>query len=160
MLINVHRFDGKLRDMYTPSKRYTNDEKREQFGKLLKSLKDPHAIRTVSTIIKDLNIKQGPNYQPANDIDASDLLAELSEMTNNPDVLKGLEEQLADTSKLGICNSGRVTRLFQLWVAYSEDKDEKNSKNEGDAEDNNSKNENDAKDEKNKKNVEEKKILE
>jgi hypothetical protein len=36
-----------------------------------------------------------------------------------------LNEQLADARSLGICPSGRVTRLLQIWLAFKEQMDEK-----------------------------------
>ena len=44
---------------------------------------------------------------------------ELIQFIDNPDFLICLNEQLEDTLNLGICPSGRVTRLLQLWSAFS-----------------------------------------
>ena len=43
---------------------------------------------------------------------------EICKWLENPDVLKLLNEQLGDAKKLGMCNSGRVTRLLQIWSAF------------------------------------------
>ena len=43
---------------------------------------------------------------------------EILQWKNNPDVVSMLEEQLCDVSMLGICPSGRVTRLLQVWKAF------------------------------------------
>ena len=116
--INVHIFDGKLKGVFTPSRTYSIEEKKESFNQLIRMLDNPDAVITIKTMIKDLNIKKGANYQVEINIDSSDILMELIQFIDNPDVLTGLNEQLADAKNLGICPSGRVTRLLQLWNAY------------------------------------------
>lgn len=130
--INVHTYDGKLKDLFTPYKSYTIEEKKEDFSHLIQLLTNPAAIATVQVMIRDLDQPNGANFHPANNVDSSDILMELVQWVNNSDVLKALDEQLADTRNLGICNSGRVTRLLQLWLAFvnSEDKKEKNNVDE------------------------------
>jgi hypothetical protein len=116
--INVHDFDGKLRDIFKPSRQYSVKEKQDGFDHLITCLTNLAAVATVQTMINDLTFAKGANYQPENNIDASDILIELVQWIDNDDVLKGLNEQLADARNLGICNSGRVTRLLQLWLAF------------------------------------------
>ena len=114
--INVHVFDGKLNGLFTPTTTYTMDEKKETFEQLITLLSNPFAITAVSRMIADLN--GNSNFQPENNIDATDILMELLEWNDNPDLMISLEEQLADATTLGFCPSGRCTRLLQLWVAF------------------------------------------
>lgn len=116
--INVHTFDGKLLNLFTPSRIYTVDEKKEAFLNLIKLLTNAAAISATQTIINDMALVRGSNFQPANNIDASDLLIEIIQWVDNPDVLITLNEQLGDVKNLGICDSGRVTRLLQIWLAF------------------------------------------
>lgn len=119
--INVHEFDGKLRGLFTPSRQYTQYEKKESFEHLITCLTNIEAISTVQTMINDLMIENSANFQPENNIDSSDILMELVQIIDKDDVLNGLTEQLSDAKNLGICNSGRVTRLLQLWIAFVKD---------------------------------------
>ena len=118
MFINVHTYDGKLRDIFTQNKSYTTEEKKDAFSSLVKLLTNPSAISTVQVMIRDLDQVGGANFQLENNVDSSDVLMELVKWVNNPDVLKALDEQLADAQNLGICSSGRVTRLLQIWLAF------------------------------------------
>lgn len=116
--IDVHSFDGKLKGLFTPLKTYTIEEKKHHFEQLIPLLTNPDAIATVKTMITDLSKESSQNIQLENGIDSSDLLIELIQWKDNNDLLAGLNEQLADAKNLGICPSGRVTRLFQLWNAF------------------------------------------
>jgi len=116
--INVHNFDGKLKDIFIPSREYKNDEKKVAFVELLKLLTNQNSKKAVTTIINDLNITPKKNFQPENNIDASDILMEILHYKDNSNLIKGLDEQLSDIHTLGSCSSGRVTRLLQLWLAY------------------------------------------
>lgn len=122
--INVHTFDGKLKGIFTPLHVYTNDEKKTTFTQCLSLISDPFAKQTIQTMINDLTNSGGSNYQPENNLDSSDILMDLLQWKENPDVIVALNEQLADVKKLGICPSGRVTRLLQLWVAFNTKNDE------------------------------------
>jgi hypothetical protein len=117
-----------LRDLFKPSKSYTVDEKKEDFSQLIQLLTNPAAVATVQIMIIDLDRIGGANFHPENNVDSSDILIELVQWVNNPDVLKALDEQLGDIRNLGICNSGRVTRLLQLWLAFVDADDEKRKK--------------------------------
>jgi hypothetical protein len=132
--INVHTYDGKLKDLFKPVRSYTIEEKRDNFSHLVQLLTNPAAIATVQIMIKDLDQPNGSNFHPENNVDSSDILMELIQWISNPDVLKALNEQLADTRNLGICNSGRVTRLLQLWLAFVDYEDKKEKKNNVDEE--------------------------
>lgn len=114
--LNVHIFDGKLKDIFKPSQEYTNEVKKLAFIELIPQLTNPVAIETVHTIINDLG--KSMNFQSENNLDASDILMEILKFTKDTDILVSLDEQLADVKNLGICSSGRCTRLLQLWSAY------------------------------------------
>lgn len=126
--INVHEFDGKLRNIFTPSREYSVEEKQQAFEHLITRLTNLAAVATVQTMINDLNFTKGANFQVENNVDSSDILFELTKYIDNDDTLTSLNEQLADARNLGICNSGRVTRLLQLWLAFV-DKNEEKTKN-------------------------------
>lgn len=125
---NVHIYDGKLIGIFKPKNTYNTKEKKILFNVLLKMLDNSVAKSTVQIIINDLNhSNKGQNFQPENKINASDVLAEimakiLDYINHNSDkykdILTSLSEQLTDSKKLGICPSGRVTRLLQIWIAF------------------------------------------
>ena len=73
------------------------------------------SLHMLNIIINDLNTIKGPNYQIENNMDASDILADIIIYKNFNDIIIILDEQLQDILQLGSCNSGRVTRLFQIW---------------------------------------------
>lgn len=121
--INVHRFDSKLKGVFTQEKKYTVLEKKKAFSTLIPRLTSRVAISMIQTIIRDLDRKG--NIQSENDLDASDILMEIMKWIDYTDVLKDLNEQLSDIRNLGQCPSGRCTRLYQLWLAYKDAKLEK-----------------------------------
>lgn len=118
--INVHTFDGKLNGIFTPSRKYTIEEKKESLTQLLQDISDPRAKQTVAIMISDMDKPDSQNYQKENNVDASDVLMDILQMGNDADIMTNLNEQLADVRSLGICPSGRVTRLLQLWSAFKE----------------------------------------
>lgn len=118
--INVHTFDGKLNGIFTPSRKYTIEEKKESMTQLLQDISDPRAKQTVAIMISDMDKPDSQNYQKENNVDASDVLMDILQMGNDVDIMTNLNEQLADARSLGICPSGRVTRLLQLWSAFKE----------------------------------------
>ena len=118
--INVHTFDGKLNGIFTHSRKYTIEEKKESLTQLLQDISDPRAKQTVAIMISDMDKPDSQNYQKENNVDASDVLMDILQMGNDADIMTNLNEQLADVRSLGICPSGRVTRLLQLWSAFKE----------------------------------------
>lgn len=116
--INVHNFDGRLNGIFNQTRKYSIIEKKQMFSNLINLLTNPSAKQTVNIIIKDL--KGEENYQPENNLDSSDILVDLLQYVQNKDLLRNLNEQLADVHKLGMCASGRCTRLLQLWRAFIE----------------------------------------
>ena len=119
--IDVHQFDGKLNGFFKPLRIYTSNEKKIKFSEFIHKLSNPSATQAVKNIISDLDKTNGGNYQVENNIDASDILMHLLHLDiKKPDLINNLNEQLADTRNLGMCPSGRCTRLLQLWVAYKD----------------------------------------
>jgi len=117
--INVHDFDSKLINIFKPLKNYSNNEKEKLFQKLCSEIKNFYALKTIEIIINDMYIPGGgDNFHPENNLDASDILADILSREYK-DLLNVIEEQLADTNQLGICNSGRVTRLLNIWMAFN-----------------------------------------
>ena len=120
--IDVHTFDGHLCNMYVNIKNFSIEEKKNLFNNIKKDLKSPMSLHMLNIIINDLNTIKGPNYQIENNMDASDILADIIIYKNFNDIIIILDEQLQDILQLGSCNSGRVTRLFQIWksIYFSE----------------------------------------
>ena len=116
--INVHTFDGKLKGIFKPSRQLAINEKIVLFGELISHLSNPHAIETVKIIANDMskNASLYSNIQVHDNLDASDILGDIC-IRKYEDVINYLEEQLADAKLLGICSSGTVTRLLQIWIS-------------------------------------------
>jgi hypothetical protein len=115
-MINVHEFDGKLRGKYNKKYNVDNNTKIEEFNKLLLCIKKRKARIALVKIINDLKFgNDSSNYHKDNDINCSDLLYDILKHTNHTFLLPLIEEQLYDMENSGICDSGRVTRLFQIW---------------------------------------------
>lgn len=123
--VNVHTFDGKLDGIFTPSRKYDIEEKKEFLTQLLQDISDPRAKQSVTIMINDMGKPGSQNYQRENNVDASDVLMDILHMGNDSDIMTNLNEQLADMRTLGICPSGRVTRLLQLWLAFKEKEEKK-----------------------------------
>lgn len=144
--INVHTFDGKLKGLFKPYNFFTIKEKKQILVSFVSLLKN-NSKRIVKTMIKDIDKpNEGNNYQPENNINSSDILCNIIKYTqdivkikinvieddvdcvdnikltmdihDHKDLVKCLKEQLTDTQNLGTCNSGRVTRLLQIWLAF------------------------------------------
>lgn len=114
-MIDVHTFDGKLIDKYIKRNNVSNVDKKLMFSKFISEISSSQSILIVQNIIDNLEKEEGgDNYQPENNIDCSDILADIL-LGNYKDLLPLLEEQLVDIVELGKCNSGRVTRLLQVW---------------------------------------------
>lgn len=121
--INVHNYDGQLKDKYNKKRIYTVEEKEDSFTCLLKLLKSTFAKKAIVQILKDMkNTDSNSNFQIENNLDASDILKEIIDnlfYNNNCSMFPILEEQLTDTYRLGMCNSGRCTRLLQVWLCLN-----------------------------------------
>ena len=119
--IDVHIFDGKLQNIFTPKYNYNIEQKKYMFNNLIsilsKNIPNPeNSISIIQTIINDL--PNTSNIQPENNLDASDILADLISYVDNDSFLILLAEQLSDINNLGSCPSGRCTRLLQLCLSY------------------------------------------
>jgi len=110
-MIDVHTFDGELNNIF--SKKYNIHDKDILFNNFLKELNNHQAILIVKMMIVDMYDPNGENYQIENNLDSTDILAEILHK-DYKDILPILEEQLADITVSGQCPSGRVTRLLQI----------------------------------------------
>jgi hypothetical protein len=112
--INVHVYDSQLKNIFIPKKIYSNDEKEILFVNLISKIRNVHAIHAIQTMIIDIHKKNGNNFDKENNIDATDVLADILN-SNYEELLPLIEEQLADANQLGLCPIGRVGRLLQIW---------------------------------------------
>lgn len=110
---NVHKFDGKIKNLFTPTTTYTEEEKLKMFETFKPKLNSPSAKQMLDVLIRDIKIKT-KNIQ--DEIDATDILASIITHKDCDELLGYIEEQLGDIT-LGQCPSGRVIRLFQIWTA-------------------------------------------
>ena len=110
--IDVHSFDGRLRNIITPTK-YSMVEKQTKYNILKEKLKNQNSIEMVNIIASG-----NGNYQYENSLDASDLLVNIL-YKEYDEILPILEEQLSDMLNLGRCTSGRVTRLLSILVSLT-----------------------------------------
>ena len=114
-MIDVHTFDGKLMNIFKG--KYSTYEKDILFKKFLKELNDKDAIFIINKMINDMYIPRGENYQIENNLDSTDILAEILNK-DYKEILPLIEEQLSDIKNLGQCPSGRVTRLLQILIIF------------------------------------------
>ena len=114
--IDVHIFDGHLRDMFKPKEVVSPEEKKRLFTEFHDKLSDNRAKMAVQLIIANIN---NANVQRENNADSSDILVEIIKHKDCGDLLPLIQEQLADIVMGGSCPSGRVTRLFQIWSSLS-----------------------------------------
>ena len=118
--IDVHTFDGKLKNIFKPSREYTINEKRKMLKFLKSKLIDPQSQHMIDIIINDLNVKHCNNFQIENNMDCSDIVADIINYKDFDNILSLLEEQLKDAFLLGRCASGKCTRIYQIWKAIYE----------------------------------------
>jgi hypothetical protein len=116
---NVHEFDSKLINIFKPLKIYSNNEKEKLFQKLSSEIVNINSKKMIEIILNDIYKPQGgDNFHPENNVDASDILADILSR-DYKDILPLIEEQLSDAIQLGICNSGRVTRMLNIWMIFN-----------------------------------------
>ena len=108
---NVHIYDGELRGIFKKTRTYSKEEKITLFDNLMEKLTETPSKYMLNIIKNDIDTAY--NYDTTNQLDASDILAEII-LTRQYDIYI-LEEQLKDMYTLGQCPSGRTTRLFQIW---------------------------------------------
>lgn len=113
---DVHEYDGKLKGKYKKMKDSTIESKKHFFNMFLEYISNEHAKNAVRVIIENLDKENGgDNYHPENDIDCSDIFYDIIWHPEVKGMMGVIEEQLFDMQMLGLCNSGRVTRLLQIW---------------------------------------------
>ena len=114
--IDVHMFDGSLHKSDKQPNVYSNQEKIEVLTRLKTELKDLNAVNTINVMLSDLD-RQGlyTNIQQKDEMDATNILVDICKKEYK-EVFDYLQEQLSDTTVLGLCNSGRVNRLYQIWL--------------------------------------------
>ena len=110
---DVHIFDGQLKDKFI--KKFLVIDKLNILSKFITS--NPIANNSIQMIIQDMQKLKSANYLESNNMDASDLLMAILQFPQTKDLQFNLEEQLVDMSK-GTCNSGRCTRLYQIWSTF------------------------------------------
>jgi len=116
MFIDVHNFDGKIKNKYTPINFFNKQEKIELFNSSKSKFYNSQSISMIDIIIRDLDSDNGGNnFQNENNMDCSDILSDILSYKDLNYIMPLLEEQLSDNFLLGQCNSGRVIRLFQIW---------------------------------------------
>lgn len=140
--MNVHLFDGKLKEFYIEKGRISDVDKKQMFNELSELL-DQDGKNGLSLIINNQN---NSNYDPINKLDANDILAEIcdyitketdkyeelkgcdnkeikdnTEINDNSEKLKDIKniinninEQLKDMFLTGQCAQGRTIRLWQI----------------------------------------------
>lgn len=125
--MDVHIFDGKLKDFHVEKNKINASDKKKMFNELSELL-DQDAKNGLSLII---NNEGNNNYDPTNDMDASDILAEIcdyimkesdkADIDSNEEKLKDIKnvvnninEQLKDMFLTGKCAQGRTIRLWQI----------------------------------------------
>lgn len=115
---NVHSYDRQLKNQYNPTQNYTNDEKKKLYNDFKEEIKDPYARDMIMTMLSDC--LKGDKIDEMNDIDWSNLFADILSHKGLVDIKQILEEQLRDMRMLGPCAQGRSTRLLQIWIAMNE----------------------------------------
>ena len=96
---------------------FTKDEKIEQIKQLVPKLTNPLAKSMLYTMGKTIIESGEENFDDQNNIDASDILANILSK-NYDEILELLEEQLIDMYNLGQCPQGRTTRLWQIFQRH------------------------------------------
>ncbi len=109
--IDVHQYDGKL--TIRLDQNFSKEEKLKQIGTFVPKIKSSVAGSTIYLIGNALITDSKDNYDDKNNIDASDILANILSRDYDK-ILNLLEEQLIDIYNLGQCPQGRTTRLWQI----------------------------------------------
>jgi len=110
---NVHEYDTKLTNIFQPERMFSKEEKIQMFKNFQEQIQNPAAQEAISAIIRDLDTNG--NYDPANQVDSSDILVSILDKELDPTMVNILEEQLSDAKNLGLCPQGRSCRLIQVW---------------------------------------------
>jgi len=116
---DVHTFDGTLGQHFTPTKSFTKEEKKEVIFKFCEKLQHQLAKDMLYQIILDLD--NDKNIDRSNNIDSSNVLAEICSKVDGSDIdMSFIEEQIIDIALLGPCPEGRTTRFLQIWQAIKD----------------------------------------
>ena len=111
MSTNTHFYDGKLIHAFKE-----HDAGEADIEGFVSSLRCEDAKRMVRLMLSD---RKG-NRDTRNHVDALDILRFLIVKGFPEDTLRIVEEQLADTYRLGRCAQGRTTRLIQVYNIIKE----------------------------------------
>lgn len=126
--LNVHFFDGQLKNIYEifsqdfSRVRNLKEEKLTEFEKLREEIlaeKNNQSIINLDIIINTFKNGGMENYDASNNVYACDILYLICELINNSDeelkkeYISLLISQLEEMSG-GLCPPGRTTRLFQV----------------------------------------------
>ena len=119
---NVHEYDGTLGNLYTPVVSFTTEQKISLFTEFMKKVSSTESQIMISIIIKDLRTRTVGNMDLINNIDCSDVLADIChKLSVKKDIELGfIEEQIVDIANLGRCAQGRTTRFIQIWNAIKD----------------------------------------
>jgi hypothetical protein len=119
---NVHVYDGRLVSQFRPK---TDPSKLTDTAKKLFIVSSlSHLMPRSSGLKLILNGTRAQNYQIDNNLDVVDVLYDVCYILTHPtftqqgDLIHTLDEQLQDMQQLGVCPSGRVTRVLQVWIAF------------------------------------------
>lgn len=108
---NVHEYDGKL--LIPELNKFDDNYKITQIKELLPKLTKINAVKMLQKIGQAIIIKSDENIDQENNVDASDILANILSK-NYINIINLLDEQLDDMFLLGQCPQGRTTRLLQI----------------------------------------------
>jgi len=109
--MNVHLFDGKLKEFYIEKGRISDVDKKQMFNELSELL-DQDGKNGLSLIINNQN---NSNYDPINKLDANDILAEICDYITK-------ETDKCEESK------GNQLNEFEEYNNESKDKESNNNK--------------------------------
>lgn len=109
--IDVHTFDYKLKGLYVKKHNLLYQQQIDLFtNELYPILNNNQAKYNLIHIINGTDV-----YNIENNMDARDILTDIIIHKSYKDILEIIEEQLCDMT-LGLCTSGKCTRLFQIWT--------------------------------------------
>lgn len=118
-MINVHAYDGKLKD--TKLIYFNKHDKLKLFGRIKKKINNRFLNHIISDFLKYGVDTKSPNYDSLNELYADDILATILDLifksvsqNNSDDIFKLFIEQLNDMST-GFCSQGRTVRLIQIF---------------------------------------------
>lgn len=127
--MNVHIFDGKIRNNHIIKNKFNNEQKIKMFDELYEVLQSDPAKKGLN-LIKNIGCKD--NYDNTNDMYADDIMAEICDyiikesyvqddskreekIKDIKSIIMSIDEQLSDMYNTGTCAQGRVIRLYQIY---------------------------------------------